>query len=103
MAIVYNYDYIVRRMKECGLNRERLRKEQVVSQSTMTRLKNNLAIRTDTIDALCNLLHCQPQDIMRVEYDVPDEQVKTQFLRGELPPPAEEASDDTTEFDQLTK
>ena len=40
---------------------------------------------------------------MRVEYDVPDEQVKSQFLRGELPVPAGETPDDTTEFDQLTK
>ena len=41
--------------------------------ATVTKLRKNERINTDTLNALCALLNCQPGDIM--EY-VPDEQDK---------------------------
>lgn len=35
-----------------------------ISHSTLTSLKHNKAVSTDTIDKLCSILHCNVEDIM---------------------------------------
>ncbi|MED9969143.1 MAG: helix-turn-helix domain-containing protein [Ruminococcus sp.] len=50
-----------------------IRKENIISQSALTSLKNGKSVTTDTIERLCKCLNCQPGDIM--EY-IPDESIK---------------------------
>ena len=35
-----------------------------ISHSTLTRLKRNQVVNTDTIDKLCSILNCRVEDIM---------------------------------------
>ena len=71
MPIVYNKLFIV--MKEQGLSTYRIRKENIISQSALTSLKNGKSVTTDTIERLCKALNCQPGDLL--EY-IPDDEVK---------------------------
>lgn len=50
-------------MKENQVSQYRLIKEGI-STSTLTRLKRNENISTDTINKLCLILHCRVEDIM---------------------------------------
>jgi DNA-binding Xre family transcriptional regulator len=36
-----------------------------ISHSTLTRLKRNQVVNTDTIDKLCSILNCRVEDIMK--------------------------------------
>lgn len=39
--------------------------DRIIGGGTLSRLKRSDGVSTDTIDALCNALHCKPMDIMR--------------------------------------
>lgn len=41
-----------------------LQRDKIVGSGTLTRMKNNQSISTDTINALCNYLRCKPGDII---------------------------------------
>ena len=60
--ITYDYDYIYQNLKIRGYTLEFLRCEKILSQSTIQRLRHNDPISTSTIDTLCTLLDCQPQE-----------------------------------------
>ena len=64
------YDKLLRLMEVRGLSTYRIRKERIISESTLQKIRENKAITTDSIAALCEVLHCQPGDLM--EY-VPDQ------------------------------
>ena len=64
MMIVYKD--IIPKLIEAGYNTNRLRKEKILPQSVMQRLRNNQPITTDTIDKLCTLLNCNVEDL--IEY-----------------------------------
>ena len=51
------------KMKEAEITQYRLQKEGF-SNSTITRLKRNETVSTETIDRLCRLLQCDVGDIM---------------------------------------
>ena len=57
------YTRLWNKMKEVHVSQYRLIKEGI-STSTITRLKRNENISTDTIDKLCIILHCRVEDIM---------------------------------------
>ena len=50
-------------MKEENVSQYKLHKEGI-SNSTLTRLKRNEAVSTETIDRLCRILKCNVEDIM---------------------------------------
>ncbi len=56
-------------MKEKGLTTYKIRKENIISQSALTALKNEKSVTTDTIAKLCKALNCQPGDIMEYVED----------------------------------
>ena len=64
------YDKLLRLMEVQGLSTYRIRKERIISESTLQKIRKNKAITTDSIATLCKVLHCQPGDLM--EY-VPDQ------------------------------
>ena len=43
--------------------------DRIIGGGTLSRLKRGEGVSTDTIDALCNALHCKPSDIMRYTPD----------------------------------
>ena len=61
-------------MKEQNISQYRLYTEGI-SNSTLTRLRRNEPVNTDTINKLCKILHCDVGDIM--EYK--DEEIASLF------------------------
>ena len=61
------YEKLFALMKEKRLTTYRIRKENISSQSALTRLNAGKSVTTDTIAALCKALDCQPGDIMEYE------------------------------------
>lgn len=67
----FKYDRLFQMLKEKGITTYVIRKENIVSQAALTKMKNGEGnIDTRTLERLCKYLNCQPNDIM--EY-VPDE------------------------------
>lgn len=62
MSLSYEKLFIL--MKEKGLTTYRIRKENIISQSALSALKNGKSVTTETIEKLCRALGCQPGDIM---------------------------------------
>lgn len=72
MALRYKFN-ILERLKSVGYNTNRLRREKLLSESTLQKFRNGQIVSTDNINNLCGLLGCQPGDIL--EY-VPDDEEK---------------------------
>lgn len=59
------YDKMFALLKEKGYNTNRIRQEKILSQSTLTAIRNGKGgLAHDNINKLCNLLDCQPNDLM---------------------------------------
>jgi len=59
------YDKLFALLKEKGFSSYRLRKEKLISQSTLQKLRTGDGIiDSRTVSKLCALLNCQPGDIM---------------------------------------
>ena len=67
-----SYKKLFRLFEEKGITTYTIRKNNIMSQSALTKMKNGTgSIDTRTIEKLCAILDCQPGDIM--EY-VPDDE-----------------------------
>jgi putative transcriptional regulator len=56
-------------MEVKGLTTYQIRKQKIISESTLQNIRENKAITTDTIASLCKALECQPGDIMEYVED----------------------------------
>ena len=70
MALVFKIN-VINALKEKGYTTYTLRKEQLLSESTIQKLRNGQGVSWDNIETLCRLLECQPSDLM--EYVSDDE------------------------------
>ena len=66
------YDKLLELLKEKGITSYTVKKSGVIGQATWKKIHEGGHIDTRTINALCELLDCQPGDIL--EY-VPDKDV----------------------------
>ena len=57
------YDKLWALLKEKNISQYRLNNAGI-SHSTLTRLKRNQVVNTETIDKLCTMLSCRVEDIM---------------------------------------
>ncbi len=69
VPIRYKLD-VLAALKERGFTTYKIRKEKLLSESTVQKLRKREPLAWENIETLCRLLQCQPGDI--VEY-VPDE------------------------------
>ena len=58
------YDKLLALLKEKGYTTYKIRKDNLMGQATLQKLRSNGIIDTRTIEKLCKLLDCQPGDIM---------------------------------------
>lgn len=56
-------------LKERGHTSTYWLRQNGLHSSTVSKLKKNERVTTDTINALCKLLDCQPADIMEYVHD----------------------------------
>lgn len=65
MPIKYKID-ILAELKASGYSTYRLRKEKILGEATMQKIRRSELVSWENIATICALLHCQPGDI--VEY-----------------------------------
>ena len=63
MAIVYKID-VLKALKEAGYNTSRLRKDKIMGEATIQKLRENQLASWATIDTICRLLDCNIGDIL---------------------------------------
>ena len=63
------YQNILERLSQAGYTTYYLRQKKILSESTIAKLRAGGNISTDTINKICNLLQCQPSDIMAHSVD----------------------------------
>ncbi|MEY8355459.1 helix-turn-helix transcriptional regulator [Lachnospiraceae bacterium 54-53] len=67
--IKYKFD-ILKSLKEAGYNTNRIRKEKLLSESTLQYLREGKPVGTSALDSICKLLDMQPGNIIKyVEYE----------------------------------
>ena len=66
MPLIYKID-VLAALKEKGYNTTRLRKEKLLAESTIQKLRDCQPINWANIAQICELLNCQPNDFL--QYD----------------------------------
>ena len=72
MPIKYKID-VIAALKEAGYNTNRLRKERLLSEGVIQSLREGKYIALPNLSKICELLDCQPGDILE---HFPDEESK---------------------------
>ncbi len=61
----FKYEKLFELLKQKGFSTYKIRKENLISQAALTKMKNGKGnIDTRTLERICKLLNCQPGDIM---------------------------------------
>lgn len=66
--IKYKID-ILTELKKAGFSTYKIRKDKIIGEATLQQLRNNKLVSWETINIICNLLNCQPGDILIHEKD----------------------------------
>ena len=70
MPIKFKVD-VLEMLKDAGYTTYRIKKEKLLAESTVQKLRNDEMVFIDNISRLCQVLQCQPGDI--IEF-VPEEE-----------------------------
>ncbi len=66
----FKYDKLFPLLKSKGLSTYKIRQENLISQAALTKMKRNEGnIDTRTLERICSLCHCQPNDFMEYVED----------------------------------
>lgn len=65
MPLVYKID-VLQALKDKGYTTYSLRKNKLLSESTIQKLRNHVGVAWENLETLCELLDCQPADL--IEY-----------------------------------
>lgn len=63
MALKYKID-VLAALKEKGITTYQIRKDRLLSESTVQKLRAGVGVSWENIETLCRLLECQPGDLM---------------------------------------
>lgn len=63
MPIVYKIP-VLEKLRECGYSTYRLRKEKLLGEATIQKIRSGEPVSWENIATLCRLLDCQPGDIL---------------------------------------
>lgn len=61
--IVYKVN-ILDELKKIGYNTNKIRKEHILGEQTMQKIRQGVVVYGNTLDKLCELLQCQPGDLL---------------------------------------
>ena len=62
--MIYYKMNVLQELKKAGYNQTILRQRKLLSQGTITALRNNEIIGIKSLNNICLLLRCQPSDII---------------------------------------
>lgn len=88
MPITYKID-VLAALKAVGYSTYKLRKEKILAESTLQQFRNGDIVSNENLSRVCDLLRCQPGDILEC---VPEELPQ----RAAEAPPAPELSEENT-------
>lgn len=78
MPIKYKID-VLAALKEAGYNTSRIKKEKIIGEATMQRLRHKQSVSYEVLAKLCKLLNCQIGDILEyVPEDFSNHQSKSE-------------------------
>lgn len=66
MPIKYKID-VLEALKAAGYNTNRIRKEKIMGEATLQKIRSGEMVSYKNIEIICSLLGCQPGDIMEFE------------------------------------
>jgi len=72
MPIIYKLD-VLQALKDSGYSTYRLRKDKLLGEATIQKLRNSEHVSWENIAIICKLLNCQPGDLMEYVEDKKDE------------------------------
>jgi len=61
------YKDILQKLKDAGYNTTRLRREKIIGESTLTKLRRNEPISTETLGLICELTGLGVADLIEYE------------------------------------
>lgn len=64
MPIEYKID-VIAKLKEAGFSTYRIRKEKLLGEATLQKIRNGEPVSWENIATICTLLDCQPGDILQ--------------------------------------
>ena len=65
MGMKYKID-IIAALKDAGYNTNRIRKEKIMGEAMLQKIRSGQMVSWATMESLCELLNCQPADL--IEY-----------------------------------
>lgn len=65
MGMQYKID-VIAALKDAGYNTNRIRKEKIMGESMLQKIRSGQMVSWATMETLCDLLNCQPADL--IEY-----------------------------------
>lgn len=69
MPIGYKID-VLQALKDKGYSSYKLRKEKIMGQRDMQQLRNGLPVSWSVVALICELLECQPGDLLEYDSDL---------------------------------
>lgn len=63
MPVQYKID-VMAALKAAGYSSTRLRKEKLIGEATMQRLRHKQSVSYEVLAVICKLMNCQPGDIL---------------------------------------
>lgn len=70
------YDALWETLEKRGLTQYALERKHGVSHGTMDALRKNRSITMNTLNDLCEILRCEPEDIIRHTFDHPEKETE---------------------------
>ena len=65
MGMKYKID-VIAALKDAGYNTNRIRKEKIMGEAMLQKIRGGQMVSWATMETLCELLNCQPADL--IEY-----------------------------------
>ena len=63
MPIVYKMK-VLQALKDAGYNTNKIRKEKIMGESMLQKLREGQMVSWATLETICAILHCQPGDLL---------------------------------------
>lgn len=70
MAMKYKID-IIAALKEAGYNTSRIRKEKIMGEAMLQKIRSGQMVSWAILETICDLLDCQPGDLIEYVKEAP--------------------------------
>lgn len=72
MPMRYKVD-VIAVLKEAGYNTNRIRKEKIMGEAMLQKIRSGQMVSWATLETICSLLDCQPGDLIEFAKETPAE------------------------------